>query len=262
MSLFDFALLITSGLAAGFINAVSGGGAMLTVPALIFIGLPPGVANGTNRVAVAIQNVAALAAYQRLGIANHRLALSLALPATLGSLIGAFISIRLDDAQFRTILGIVMLLLIGPVLLEPQLNARAATRPQSPREGWLLSFVFFALGIYGGLLQIGVGIFILVALSAFGGLDLVLANSIKVTIVLCLTTLALLVFIVDGKVAWGVGLLLAVSNAVGAWLGAYWGVRKGAYWIRVVLIVTTVAMSLQLLGVLSRITTFLWQASS
>jgi uncharacterized protein len=251
MSLFDFVLLIASGLAAGFINAVSGGGAMLTVPALIFIGVPPGVANGTNRVAVAIQNVAALAAYQRLGVANHHLALSLALPTTLGSLVGALISIQLDDAQFRTILGIVMLLLIGPVLLEPRLNARAVAQQHALKENWMLWLAFFVLGIYGGFLQIGVGIFILVALSAFGGMDLVLANSIKVTIVLCLTTLALLVFIVDGKVAWGVGLMLAVANAAGAWLGAYWGVRKGAYWIRVVLIVTTVAMSLQLLGVLS-----------
>jgi uncharacterized membrane protein YfcA len=258
MSVFDFVLLIASGLAAGFINAVSGGGAMLTVPALIFIGLPPGIANGTNRVAVTIQNVAALAAYQRLGVANHRLAFSLALPATLGSLVGALISIRLDDAQFRTILGIVMLLLIGPVLLEPRLNARAAAQPPPLKEGWMLWLVFFALGIYGGLLQIGVGIFILVALSAFGRLDLVLANSVKVTIVLCLTTLALFVFIVDGKVAWGVGLLLAVSNAAGAWLGAHWGVKKGAYWIRVVLIITTVAMSLQLLGVLS----WMWRISS
>jgi uncharacterized protein len=251
MSVFDFALLVASGLAAGFINAVSGGGAMLTVPALIFIGLPPGVANGTNRVAVTIQNVAALAAYQRLGVANHRLAFSLALPATFGSLVGALISVRLDDAQFRTILGIVMLLLIGPVSLEPRLNARATAQSRPSREGWVMWLVFFALGIYGGLLQIGVGIFILVALSAFGGMDLVLANSIKVTIVLCLTTLALLVFVADGKVAWGAGLLLAASNAAGAWLGVYWGVKKGAYWIRVVLIATTVAMSLQLLGVLT-----------
>jgi uncharacterized membrane protein YfcA len=67
----------------------------------------------------------------------------------------------------------------------------------------------------------------------------------------------LLVFIVDGKVAWGVGLMLAVANAAGAWLGAYWGVRKGAYWIRVVLIVTTVAMSLQLLGVFTWVETLL-----
>jgi uncharacterized membrane protein YfcA len=257
MTLTDLILIIASGLAAGFINAVSGGGAMLTVPALIFIGLPPGVANGTNRVAVFVQNIAALAAYQRLQVTNYTLGVSLAVPATIGALVGALVSVRLNDDLFRTILGFVLLLLIGPILAEPRLNARAATLMSPAQAGWLLWTVFFVLGVYGGLLQIGVGIFILVALSSFGGLDLVLANGIKVFIVLCLTGLALLVFVAEGKVAWGVGLLLATSNAAGAWCGAYWGVRKGAYWIRVVLTVTVIAMALQLLGVLSWVGRFL-----
>jgi len=251
MSFTDFVLLVASGFIAGFINAVSGGGSMLTVPALIFIGLPPVVANGTNRVAVTIQNVAALASYQRLKVVDHRLALSLSVPATLGSLLGAMISIRLNDEQFRTILGLVLLLLIGPILLEPRLSTKFASDSRALQENWFLWSIFFVLGIYGGLLQIGVGIFILVVLSLFGGIDLVLANSIKVTIVLCMTAFALLVFIADSKVVWGAGLLLAVANAAGAWLGARWGVRKGAYWIRVVLIMTVVGMALQLLGVFS-----------
>jgi hypothetical protein len=249
MTVTDLALIIASGLAAGFINAVSGGGAILTVPALIFIGLPPGVANGTNRVAVVVQNVAALAAYQRLRVTDHRLAFSLALPATLGSLGGALVSIRLDDAQFRTLLGVVMLLLIGPILAEPRANAKAPVQERVSQTGWFFWTIFFILGIYGGLLQIGVGVFVLVTLTSLGGIDFVLANSIKVEVILCLAGLALLVFIADGKVAWGVGLLLAMSNATGAWLGAYWGVRKGAYWIRGVLTGTVIAMALQLLGV-------------
>lgn len=251
MTITDLALIIASGLAAGFINAVSGGGAMLTVPALIFIGLPPGVANGTNRVAVFVQNIAALAAYQRLQVTNYQVGIALAVPATLGSLFGAIISVRLDDTLFRTILGVVLLLLIGPILAEPRLNARAATQGHLSQTGWPLRLIFFVLGVYGGLLQIGVGVFILVALSALGGIDLVLANGIKVFIVLCLTGLALMVFIAEGKIAWSAGLVLALSNATGAWFGAYWGVRKGAYWIRIVLTITVVVMALQLLGVLS-----------
>lgn len=248
MPISHFVLVVASGLSAGFINAVSGGGSMLTVPALIFIGLPPVVANGTNRVAVTIQNVAALASYQHLKVVDHKLAFSLSIPATLGSLVGAMVSIRLNDEQFRTILGVVLLLLIGPILLEPRLSRRVAAKQQPLQESWFLWGVFFVLGIYGGLLQIGVGIFILVTLNFFGDIDLVLANSIKVTVVLCVTALALLVFIFDSKVVWGAGLLLAASNAIGAWLGARWGVKRGAYWIRVVLILTVVGMALQLLG--------------
>lgn len=251
MTLSDLSLIIASGLGAGFINAVSGGGAMLTVPALIFIGIPPGIANGTNRVAVVVQNVVALVAYQRLGVADHRLGLSLAIPAVLGSFLGALISIRLDDAQFRTILGFILLLLAGPLWAEPRLNAKATLWRQNHQTSWTLHIVFFFLGVYGGLLQIGVGIFVLVALSIFKGLDLVLANSVKVEIVLCLTTLALILFIVDGKVDWNAGLILSASNSAGAWCGAHWGVKKGEAWIRMVLMITVIMMALQLLGVLA-----------
>ena len=251
MTYSDILLLIASGLGAGFINAVSGGGAMLTVPALIFIGFPPGIANGTNRVAVVVQNVAALATYQRLGVSDHRLGFALALPATLGSFFGAFASVRLDDAQFQTILGFVLLLLIGPILAEPRLNEKAEEWRRSGQSGWVSWVIFFLIGVYGGLLQIGVGIFVLLTISVLKGLDLVLANSVKIDVVLCLTTLALVLFIVDGKVDWHAGFILSLSNATGASLGARWGVKKGDWWIRIVLTSTVIVMALQLLGVLA-----------
>ena len=81
MSLTDILLISLSGLAAGFLNAVSGGGAMLTVPALILIGLPPGVANGTNRLAVILQSLTALAAYKKLNQTDSGLAVALMIPA-------------------------------------------------------------------------------------------------------------------------------------------------------------------------------------
>ncbi|MBM4255369.1 MAG: sulfite exporter TauE/SafE family protein [Deltaproteobacteria bacterium] len=247
-SILHIVLLIASGLAAGFINAVSGGGSMLTLPALIFIGIPPGIANGTNRVAVVVQNIAALATYHQLKVTNHRLAFSLAIPTIVGSFLGALVSIRLDDTQFRTILGIVLLLLIGPVLAERQLNARFANRQHTFRESWGLWAVFFFIGVYSGFLQVAAGLFFLLVLNLFGGMNLVLANSVKVTAMLCTTAIALLVFVADNKVVWGTGLLLAAANACGAWLGARWGVKKGEAWIRIVLITTVVGMSLQLLG--------------
>ena len=250
MSATDFVLIIASGLAAGFINAISGGGAMLTMPVLIFIGLPPGIANGTNRVAVLVQNVAAIAAYHRLRVIDHRQALSLSVPASIGGLCGALISVRLDDDLFRTILGIAMLFLVVPILIEPKLSTTVVASEQS-QKGWFLWLVFFALGVYGGLLQVGVGIFILVALNSLAGIGLVPANGLKVVVVLCLTLLALVVFVVDGKVDWGIGLLMAGANAAGAWFGAHWGVRKGSYWIRVVLVGTVIVMALQLLGAFS-----------
>jgi len=241
-------ILFVSGLAAGFINAVSGGGSMLTLPALIFVGISPGIANGTNRVAVVAQNIAALITYHRLQVADHRLAFSLCVPTTIGAVLGALISIRLDDGQFRTALGVALLFLVGPVLLEPRLRVRFAPQQQAFRESWKLWAVFFVIGVYCGFLQVAAGLFFLLVLSLVGGIDLILANSIKVTVMLCTTAAALLVFIADSKVIWSTGLLLAAANALGASLGAHWGVRKGAYWIRMVLIVSVVSIALELLG--------------
>ena len=249
MSLTDILLISLSGLVAGFLNAVSGGGAMLTVPALILIGLPPGVANGTNRLAVVLQSLTALAAYKKLNQTDSGLAVALMIPAMLGSVCGALVSVRLDDAVFQTLLAITMMILLIPIVFEPVLNSKLLAVSETGRGRRLLQVVFFGIGLYGGLLQIGAGIFILVALSTLGGLNLALANGVKVVIVMGVTGIASCVFALNGKVDWSAGLLLSITASIGAWFGAHWGVSKGDSWIRIVLAGTIVVMAFQLLGV-------------
>ncbi len=249
MSLIDILLITLSGLAAGFLNAVSGGGAMLTVPVLILIGLPPGVANGTNRLAVVLQSLTALAAYEKLNQTDSGLAVALVVPAMLGSVCGALVSIRLDDTVFQTLLAITMMVLLIPVVFEPALTSKLLAVSRTGRGRRILQAVFFGIGLYGGLLQIGVGIFILVTLSIMGGLNLTLANGVKAVIVAGLTSVACGIFALDGKVDWHVGLLLSIMTSIGAWFGAHWGVSRGEGWIRIVLAGTIVVMAFQLLGV-------------
>lgn len=248
MSVTDILLIVLAGIAAGFLNAISGGGAMLTVPALILIGLPPGVANGTNRLAVVVQSLTALAAYTKLQNTDTRLAVSLVLPAMLGALFGALVSVRLDDAAFQSLLAITMLVLLVPVGFESTLNALLPARDSSVPGRRSMQIVLFGIGLYGGLLQIGAGIFVLIALNTLGGLPLVLANGVKVVIVMGLTGVALCVFLLNAKVDWGVGLLLSVATSAGSWCGAHWGVRRGEVWIRVIMAATMVGMAAQLLG--------------
>ena len=249
MSLTDILLISLSGLAAGFLNAVSGGGAVLTVPALILIGLPPGVANGTNRLAVVLQSLTALAAYKKLNQTDTGLAITLMIPAMLGSVCGALVSVRLDDAVFQTLLAITMMVLFIPVVFEPVLNSKLLAVSGTDRGRRLLQVVFFGIGLYGGLLQIGAGIFILVGLSTMGGLNLMLANGVKVVIIMGVTGISCCVFALNGKVDWSAGLILSVTTSIGAWFGAHWGVSKGEGWIRIVLAGTIVVMAFQLLGV-------------
>ena len=249
MSVTDILLITLSGLAAGFLNAVSGGGAMLTVPALILIGLPPGVANGTNRLAVVLQSLTALAAYKKLKQTDSGLAIALVIPAMLGSVGGALVSVRLDDEVFQTLLASMMMVMLIPIVFEPFLNSKLLAVSGTVRGRRLLQGIFFGIGLYGGLLQIGAGIFILVTLSTVGGLSLNLANGVKVVIVMGLTGIACCVFALNGKIDWSVGLLLSIATSIGAWFGAHWGVSKGEGWIRIVLAGTVVVMAFQLLGV-------------
>ena len=178
---------------------------MLTVPVLILIGLPPGVANGTNRLAVVLQSLTALAAYTKLKQTDSGLAIALVIPAMLGSVGGALMSVRLDDAVFQTLLALMMLVMLIPVIFEPILNTKLLAQNGIARGRRILQVIFFGIGLYGGLLQIGAGIFVLVTLSTVGGLNLGLANGVKVVIVLGLTSTACCVFILSGKLigAWG-----------------------------------------------------------
>ena len=104
MTLFEILALLALGGIAGFINVLSAGGSMLTLPLLMFLGLPPQVANGTNRVAITLQSITAVGSFYRMGHGNLMVSLHLAVPAILGSLLGAWVATWVSDAVFEVVL--------------------------------------------------------------------------------------------------------------------------------------------------------------
>ncbi len=229
-----------AGLLAGFINTLAGSGSLLTLPVLIFLGLPANVANGTNRVGVLLQNVVAVATFRRHG-ALAAGAWRLAAPSVVGSVLGAALAVDLDETLLRRIIGALMLVLVAVMLVKPERWLAASPGPQRARP-WLEMPLFFAIGAYGGFIQAGVGIFLLAGLVLGAGFDLVRANAVKNLIVLVLSAAALIVFVANDQVAWSLGLLLALGQAVGAWLAARVALRRGAPFVRGVLI-AVVALS-------------------
>ncbi|HVP71904.1 MAG TPA: TSUP family transporter, partial [Gemmatimonadaceae bacterium] len=111
---------------------------------------------------------------------------------------------------------------------------------------WIELPVFFAIGIYGGFIQIGVGIFLSAALVLCSGYDLVAANALKNVLVLAFTAAALVVFIVNHQVQWALGLVVAVFQGVGAWLAVHVTLRRGAGFVRVAMIVIVAASAIAL----------------
>lgn len=244
-------LILVGGFVAGVLNTLAGGGSLITLPLLIFAGLPPSVANGTNRVAIVLQNVGGLAGFRKHGLRVGREAWLLLIPSLAGAILGAKLAVDLDEATLRRAIGVVLVAMLYPILR----SARpAAKRHEGPLPlPWWIWPAYFVVGIYGGFLQAGVGFFYLALLAGVQGLDLVRANLIKVFLILMYSVAALALFAAEGKVAAVPGLVLAVGNMAGGWVGAHMAVRKGERLIRVVLVVMVVASAVKLTGLLDLI---------
>lgn len=250
MAWYLYLIAILAGAAAGFINTLAGSGSLITLPVLIFLGLPANVANGTNRVGVLLQTIVGTAGFQRRGVLDWRAAVILAVPATLGSTVGARIAVDVPEQTLRRVIGIIMLLMLGVILLRPKRWLEGREDAMLRRPGLIQILVFFAIGIYGGFIQAGVGIFLLSGLVLSAGYDLVRANAIKGLIVLIFTISALAVFLANDQVNWGLGLVVAAGQMAGAWIGANFAVDKGAVWVRRLLIVVVAVAAVRLLGLL------------
>ena len=233
------AVVPVTGLIAGFINTLAGSGSLITLPILILLGLPANVANGTNRVGVLLQNVVAVATFKRRGALETTGAWKLVLPSVLGSVIGAELAVDLDEALLRRVIGALMLVMLAVMLVKPERWIAAHATRREPRL-WVEVPLFFVIGVYGGFIQAGVGIFLLAGLVLGAGFNLVGANAMKNLIVLVFTAAALVVFVANDQVQWTLGLLLGAGQAAGAWLAAHLAVQRGAEFVRLVVIVIIV----------------------
>jgi uncharacterized membrane protein YfcA len=242
-------LILVTGVFAGFLNTVAGGGSLLTLPVLIdpvVFNLPHATANGTNRIAVFIQNASGIMGFRRKGVSDFGYSALLALPALVGAWFGAKIAVEMNDIIFNRVLAGIMIAVLFLTLFNPTKKLQSETANLSLTRKIIGMLVFFFVGIYGGFIQAGVGFIIIAALTLTNGFDLVRTNAIKLFVVFFYTVSALIVFIKSGNVNWSLGLTLAVGNATGAWIGSHWAVAKGDKWIRIVLVVAVLAFAIRL----------------
>jgi hypothetical protein len=215
------------------------------VPVLVTLGLPATVANATSRVGVFAQSLSAVAGFRQEGLRDLSVALRI-LPAMLvASFLGAKLASSLDDQVFGRAFGAIMLLAMPVILWNPRPRADAASRP--PVAAWLQQVIYFAIGLYSGAIQAGVGIPLTLALVGVGRLDLVRASSVKVALTTATTAVALAQFVWAGKVVWTTGLILAAGMALGGYVGSRVGARGGERLLRPVLTATVVFFAIRML---------------
>ncbi|KPQ23018.1 MAG: putative permease [Halomonas sp. HL-48] len=246
MIVWEAVALVGIGIVAGFINVLSAGGSMLALPLLMFLGLPTQVANGTNRVAIVLQSVSAIGSFMRAGTAYIGLSLRLSVPAVIGSLAGAWLALQVSDALFEAILIAVMAGSAVVMLLpQPKLDTRPLTAERLTPTIYLAMFV---IGIYGGFIQVGVGVLFIIVLYRMLKIDLAQVNVFKVLIILVYSLPALALFMWFDQVRWHYGLLLALGSMIGAWLAVKVNMSpRGAMWIKYLTLAMIAAILLRLL---------------
>lgn len=245
MDILNLLLLFAVGLFAGVLNTLAGGGSLLSLPVLIFMGLPPSVANATNRVAIVLQNIFAVRGFKSKGVSVYPFSLWLGISAFFGSIVGASFAVDINEALFNRILAIVIVGVVVYMGINPLKNVKKAEN--MGKKATITSVVvFFFVGIYGGFIQAGVGYLMIMALTLINGFSLVKTNSIKVFVALTYTSVALGIFIYYGIVNWEFGIPLAIGNATGGWLSSRWSVNKGDNWIRYIVMVTASAFAIKL----------------
>ena len=247
LEIWQLALLTGVGIVAGFLNVMAGGGSLLTVPVMVFMGMPGPVANGTNRIAILAQNITAIATFAKKGFKDFKLSLTLALSAVPGAALGAMVGTSLEGVWFNRILALVMIAVMLVMHFDRGPARDATTHSPTPRQLVYGHLLMVGAGFWGGFIQIGVGFILMPILNRVMGLDLVRTNMHKVFIIAVYTIVALSVFASQLELLWVVGIALAVGNSIGGYLGAHFTVASGEKLIRVVLNVVLCIFILKLL---------------
>jgi hypothetical protein len=246
MEWYTYILVIAIGIVAGIINTLAAGGSLLTLPVLMALGLPPNMANGTNRIAIFLQNVVGVGRFHKEKVMDFPSGFKVGIPAAAGAIAGAFIAVNLNDEVMKLAIAGVMIVVFFLMLLKPNrwINSHES---KPPIPYWVQVIVFFFVGIYGGFIQAGVGFFLLTSLVLASGYDLLKSNALKLFVILLYTPLALVIFFLHGDVDIKLGLVLAVGNMTGAWIGTRMAVKRGVVFIRYFVLVAILVAATKLI---------------
>jgi len=239
-----FFILAIVGALAGFLNVLAGGGSALTIPLMIFLGYDATVANGSNRIAIQVEALTAVAAYKKQKHSDFPFSLKLALMTLPGGILGAFYAVKIDDALFTKVLGVVMILIIFTLMFpKSEVIEHAKNNKWS---NWLQWPVMFAVGFYGGFIQAGVGFIIMAALLHLYGMNLIKINMHKVFIVMVFTVPAVIMFIWTDNVNWFAAVALSLGMMAGTFAAVKVSLEKGEKFVRIMLGVSLLIIAVKL----------------
>ena len=245
LTVFQITIAILGGLVAGFINTLAGNGSAITLTILIeVLGLPPSVANATNRVGIMAQSVTGTWAFHKERKLYLKRNLKYVIPIVVGSIAGALLAANVSNEQFRSVFKFLMVIMLGVILVKPKRWIRE-TEMVNVLPLYIVIPVFLGIGFYAGFIQMGMGVIYLAVMVLLAKVNIMESNALKVFTTGLLTVFALSIFHYKGLVDWKIGGIVAIGQATGGYLTATYVSRfekadQVAYWVLVVIVVTAV----------------------
>ena len=249
MSVNEIILLIVSGIVVGIINTLAGGGSVISMSLFMAMGLPIGVANGTNRIAVVMQNLSASITFLRKRMLDVKSGLKLSVPAVLGNIFGSMVALEVSETIFRICLGAVLSVILLYMIFDNHKKHIHGGHRLTVR--WWHYLWFFAIGFYGGYIYIGLGYVILAVTIWSMHLDIITANVIKGFVIFVSTPFSLAVFMINGQIDYAVGLLHGAGNVVGALLASHFAIGWGVKFVRIFTLAVVAVCFADLVGLIS-----------
>jgi hypothetical protein len=248
LSALQIITILGAGLVAGAVNAVVGSGSLLTFPALLAAGYSPLVANISNSVGLVLGNVSGVVGYRRELAGQERRAAALAIPAAIGSLVGAILLLALPESVFHRVVPALVLLSVVLVVVQPRLSERLARYRDRPASSWALRVGVALTAVYGGYFGAAMGVLLIGVLSVFLKDDLQRINALKNVMSTVINFVAAIVFVFAAHVAWIAAALIAVSSIAGGFLGAAIGRRLHPNVLRALVVVAGLVAFVKLLA--------------
>jgi len=250
MEWYIYLIAIIGSFFAGAINTLAGSGSAITLTILTeLIGLPPNMANGTNRVGVLTQSLAGTYAFYTNGKLNLAGSKRYIIPTIIGAILGVIVAVYVSNEQFKTVFSYLMIAMLFVILVKPKRWLRE-TDTKNPPSLFVCIPLFLALGFYGGFIQMGMGVFYLAAMVLVAKYSIIESNAVKSFVVAAYTIVVIAIFQYKGMIDWQIGLLLAIGQTAGGWITATYASRyKGAdVWAYRLLVVVVVFAIVKLFG--------------
>lgn len=252
MTLSIVLILILSGVLVGFVNTLSAGGTTISIALYLALGLPPQSANAVNRVGVLLQDAFGSALFFKQGLFKLKEVLPCSIPVMIGALLGSLTAVKISERVFSISFAIILLIMIVFIFVERKI--KPIEKEKLSTKEYILYFpIFMAIGFYGGFVQAGTGFLIIAALSMLLGYDLIKTAAVKLAMMFLYTVVAITVFFARGGIQleyWIYGLIHSVGMIIGTWIAGKYALKKGANFVRAVIIFVIIITALNLIGVI------------